>query len=740
MRPIRIVLVSLAAVFGLLVLLIAGVVIFVDPNDYKDEIAQLVRDKTGRELKLEGELKLSVFPWLAIETGRAELGNAPGFGTTPFLTLQRADVGVRLFPLLSGKMQIRRLELDGLQVSLVRNADGKTNWDDLMQPQAAPAQAPAQTTELPSVAGVAIRNATLDYLDRSKPDPGKQGPEGADASAGTRTRLTKLDLETGRIESGEPVELKLQFALDSGEGSAPTFVRLDTEATLDTAKQRYSLNDMELTATLPPDETKGASAPANPMPESADDAGGEPRGVEIGLRAAAAEVDLEAQTLSIPQFALSAFGAELSGGASGKQIVDAPAIAGTLAMKPVSARELFKQLGSEAPRTRDPEVLGKLAFEGRFAATDRSAMLEDVKLTLDDTTATGSAGIADFEKTALRFDLNVDRIDLDRYMAPEEKSGDGKDAAAGEGGGEAKAAEEEPFELPVETLRSLDAQGKLRIGQLVVAGLKMSDVTLSMNAADGLVRLDPTQAKLYGGSHRGAFAIDARAETARLTIDEQLAGVDFTPLFADLLDSRRLAGKGSVKANLTARGNDSNALKRSLDGNVALDVADGAVRGADLWYELRRARALWERQAPPSQPSAGETKFRALKATAVADDGVIENRDLVIDAEYVKVTGQGTLEVPTQKIDYRLLANVYKVPPEGAGAEMQSLRAAEIPVRVSGTLADPKIRPDLEAQAKAKVQEKIEEKKGEIMEKLGGKLGDLLGGRKKKESAPPPQQ
>ncbi len=732
MRPTRILLISLAAVFGLLVLLLAAVVLLVDPNDYKDEIAQLVRDETGRELKLEGDLKLSIFPWLAIETGRAELGNAAGFGATPFLTLERADVGVRLFPLLSGKMQVRRLELDGLQVNLVKNAEGTTNWDDLTKPAPSTAPPPAQTTELPSVAGVAIRNATLDYLDRSKPDP-----KAADPSAGTRTRLTKLDLETGRIESGEPIELKLQFALDSGEGTAPTFVRLDTEARLDTEKQRYSLKDMELTATLPPDEAKGEAKGETAREAKGDDA----RGTEIGLRAAGADVDLEAQTLSIPQFALSAFGAELSGSATGRQIVDAPAISGTLTMKPVSARDLLKQLGSEAPQTRDPNVLGKLAFQGKFAATDQSAMLEDLELTLDDTTATGSAGIADFEKTALRFDLSVDRIDVDRYLGPEEKAagedGNGKD---GKGGEAKEGAPEAPFELPLETLRSLNAQGKLRIGQLGVAGLKMSDVQFSMNAGDGLVRLDPTQAKLYGGTHRGAYVIDARPDTARLTIDEQLAGVDFTPLFADLFDSKRLAGKGNLEANLTARGNNSDALKRTLDGTVALDVADGAVRGADLWYELRRARALWERQPPPSQPSAGETKFRALKATAVADDGVIENRDLIIDAEYVKVTGQGTLEVPTQKIDYRLVANVYKVPPEGAGAEMQSLRATEIPVRVSGTLADPKIRPDLQAQAKAKVQEKIEEKKGELMEKLGGKLGDLLGGRKKKEPAPPPQQ
>ena len=80
------------AILGVVVLLVLAsiaVVVFVDPNDYKDDIAKAVRDRTGRDLKLDGNLSLSVFPWLAIETGHAELGNPPGFGAGPFMPSNR---------------------------------------------------------------------------------------------------------------------------------------------------------------------------------------------------------------------------------------------------------------------------------------------------------------------------------------------------------------------------------------------------------------------------------------------------------------------------------------------------------------------------------------------------------------------------------------------------------------------------------------------------------------------------
>src|SRR5690606_1917838 len=150
---------------------------------------------------------------------------------------------------------------------------------------------------------------------------------------------------------------------------------------------------------------------------------------------------------------------------------------------------------------------------------------------------------------------------------------------------------------------------------------------------------------------------------------------------------------------LAAVGNDSAAWMKTLDGKIDFSVAEGAVEGMDLWHEIRRAESLL-RQSAYAGTSAGRTACRTLKGTATVTDGTLENRDLDVDMEYLKVAGEGTLALPTKKIDYQLKTTVYRVP-EDAATELASLKSVEIPVRISGTLDDLKVRPDLEARAKA---------------------------------------
>src|SRR6202042_3943128 len=108
----------------------------VNPNAYKGKIAAAVKESTGRELKLHGDIKLSVIPWVALELGPASLGNPPGFSDEPFLAFTHAKVRVRLLPLLRRQLQVARVEVEGLDLRLRRNAAGRGNWQgaELEQP------------------------------------------------------------------------------------------------------------------------------------------------------------------------------------------------------------------------------------------------------------------------------------------------------------------------------------------------------------------------------------------------------------------------------------------------------------------------------------------------------------------------------------------------------------------------------------------------------------------------------
>src|SRR5882762_1839124 len=113
MRILKVATWALAGILALLVLCIALVALFFNPNDYKAQIERLVADKTGRQFTLAGNLKLSVFPWLAVELGPATLGNAPGFGEMPMMAIEHARLGLRVWPLLHGRFEIGDVRLDG---------------------------------------------------------------------------------------------------------------------------------------------------------------------------------------------------------------------------------------------------------------------------------------------------------------------------------------------------------------------------------------------------------------------------------------------------------------------------------------------------------------------------------------------------------------------------------------------------------------------------------------------------
>ena len=91
----------------------------------------MVERRPGAQLTLSGDLKLSVFPWLAIKSGPASLGDAPGFGQEPFVSIRQARIGVRLLPLMRGKVEVGNVRLDGARIRLITDEKGRNNWADL---------------------------------------------------------------------------------------------------------------------------------------------------------------------------------------------------------------------------------------------------------------------------------------------------------------------------------------------------------------------------------------------------------------------------------------------------------------------------------------------------------------------------------------------------------------------------------------------------------------------------------
>jgi len=204
-KPLKLFLALLGGLVALLLAAVLALPFFFDPNDFRQQISEAVKRETGRDFAA-GNIRLTVFPWLKVELADVTLGNAAGFGAEPMLTAQRAEVGVRLLPLLrERRVEASALTLEGATLRLAVDAEGRSNWQDLMKPDAAATAPPPPVTErlrALDFGGLALRNLDLRFDDAQQP---------------RTARLQVLKLDTGALRHGAPFTVEAQL---TGEASA----------------------------------------------------------------------------------------------------------------------------------------------------------------------------------------------------------------------------------------------------------------------------------------------------------------------------------------------------------------------------------------------------------------------------------------------------------------------------------------------------------------------------------------
>jgi len=197
-----------------------------------------------------------------------------------------------------------------------------------------------------------------------------------------------------------------------------------------------------------------------------------------------------------------------------------------------------------------------------------------------------------------------------------------------------------------------------------------------------------------------------------------MAGIQIQPLLTDFAKLNRVSGRGNVTLNITAQGNTTPAMMRTLDGHAAVNINNGAIQGIDLWSAINSAVALAERQAPPAKGFGNSTPFDAFKASADLVNGVASTKDLDIASGDLRVTGQGTANLVTQAVNYHVSAAILKGAAAGA--------LANVPLLISGTMTRPTVRPDTQALVKSVAQQQLQKHKGAVENKLRSVLKGLI--------------
>ena len=666
-RILKIVGILVGVVVVVLIGAIVAVALLVDPNDYKGEITTAVNDATGRTLTLEGDLALDFFPRIGVALGAASLSNAPGFGDAPFASIAGAKVSVEVLPLIFGSVSVAEISLDGLRLNLARNARGVNNWQDLgggatpPPAGAAPAEGAAASGAPPEigVGSLRITDAEVNW---------------SDASTGSDWMLTGFDFEASDFGLGESFPLSIAFNLAGAEMEVA--IESEMNATIALAENSYRLDDLEVTI-----DGRGAGWP-----------GGEGQAT-LAFDSFAA--NLNEETVELTNLRLGLLGLAISGTLQGRELFSDLSLAGAIDIAEFNPNELIARFGA-AIETADPEVFRRASAHADFSYDSSQMGMRNMRLVLDDSELTGSLGM---QGETLRFDLDVNTINIDRYLPPATEPSE--TAAANEGS-------VDEIDLPLEPLRTFTANGTLALAETQFMNLKLTDAEFWLTAGNGRMRLTPS-GKLYGGTISGEIGIDVQGDAARFTLKQNVANVDLNGLARDFLATEDLSGTGNVSLDLAAVGSNVGALRRDLDGDASFAFRDGAWEGIDAWYELRRARALLDRNEAPAREGEPRTTFSNVSASGVVTDGVLATNDLNATLPFMALNGSGTVNLLTEELDIEATASFVDGPVLQSDPAMARMVDQRLPLNVGGTLGAPSILPNFGAMVREEVQEAVEE-------------------------------
>lgn len=650
----------LAAVVGVIVVLFIAAAILIplliDPNDYKQELVAQVKDHTGRDLLIDGDIELTVFPWIGIKFGKVVLSNAAGFDNPVFAGTDKVSIRIKLLPLLSKRLEMDTVTVHGLTLNLARDANGHNNWDDLAKAGGGGTESSGSTSTgsgggseggaavALAIGGLDIDDANLSWID---------------ARQNQRFEIANLSVATGAIGSGEPVDLKIALDVQVGEPAIDSHVSIEGVLDYDAAEKSLLVDKLQLQV----------------------------EDLKLGGRIRISHLDT------------------------------APVTDGTISVAEFNAKKLLESLSMEVPQTSDPDALTRVSLESAIRAGSNQLALNPLTIRIDDSTLSGEVSLPDLKSQAVRFDLAVDAIDVDRYLAPEkEKSGNGAAAPVaatpGAGAGAAVATE-----LPNEALRKLDAIGRMKIGKLKVAKLNLTAVDMSVKAKNGLIKLNPLDANLYSGTYRGNIVVDARGKTPRLTVDENLRGVLAGPLLEDLKGYDPITGATDVNVALQTMGASADEVKKSLNGSADFAFTKGAINGVNIARMIREAYARIKGTKLPAEEVEQKTDFSELRGSLHIVNGIATNNDFIAMTPLLRINGKGTANLPAETLDYRVQATVVTTLKGEGGEELKDLVGIPIPIHVTGSFADPRYALDTqalaEALAKSKLKDVLENKVGD---------------------------
>ena len=710
------------------VLLIVAAVIIVprviDPNDYRDQITEIAREHTGRELLLEGDLSMSVFPWLGIRTEGLSLSQPEEIGGA-MVQVDTAQLRIKLLPLLGKRVEIDTVILKKPQISLITLENGIDSLTGLTDDEAAEEEPPEADTPESAIAlviqGIQLTDGSFELDDRQE---------------GKRIQIKDLQLVTGNLIGSKPASIKLSGSMldlsDTTLEPVPLNFDLTGKARIDTksllasaqnlaAKIEYAEYSVDASIDQFSFDTEKTALSIESISVETDF-----QGQSIQLNVPSVSANMDAQNASIPK--IEATVGNLVAAINQlevKDFADNLAASGTIDIPIFDAANLLKKLDIDY-ETADPSVLKAVGFNTGFTAGKNHVNLNSINVQLDETKLNGSFTASGFEEEgaipALKFALAMNSLNMDHYLPPEELEEEEEEAGS---------FDTAALQLPMAAFKDVNANGTFKADQLVSGGVTLTDIDVVVESTPGKVSITPS-ADLYDGELAGAIVFTEEDEVSQLRVQNTIGIVDLAKLLTDAEISEQLSGFGSFDVDLLITERDG---VQSNEGTITLSAQDGSLKGVDIKKMIENAYSKYQAFTGGSTANteAGEsseddsTGFAELGGTFHLKDFKLTNDDFKIAAPFFRVAGGGSLDLNAQDIDYAIDVSIVKSVAGQGGEAVDKLNGFTLPVKLSGDMLSPKYSLDIKSLYSSLAKQKVNEKKAELLqEHLGIENGGDL--------------
>lgn len=665
-----------------------------DANYFKSQMVDYVKTHNQRDLTLEGDIKVTFFPRLGLDSGKMSLSQRNS--NKGFASIENARLYIAWWPLLRKQLQIESVALDGLHANLIRYKNGSTNIDDLLTSEASLGDIKFE------IDSIKLNNSSANLQDES---------------AAIFLSLHNVNVETGKLTDSTPGNVTASFRLESAKPHIDTKVKLNSHVFFELKTDHYEFANFEA-------EMEGEIGALSNLALNFQGTINSHPALErlvIDKFSATAKGKLENRRLEakldLPKLQLDKN--KLTGNSlniNTSLLQDEENLTATLQLPAyemtdnkfqseniTATVDLFKagrtlqgklnsplSIDFEAQQIQLPAIVSSISgshpvLSGKLTANitgNMQAKLSDqhikldLKTKIDDSNIVGSFAMNDFAHPVYTFDIGANTLDLDRYLATDW----------------AKRLQDDALPFDFSALKALNLRGKLRSNEFKFAKLKTANLYAEIKAEQASLLIEPLNARLYGGTTSGGISISA-GEIPKFTFRQKLTGVQLNTLLADIFPGEaRLTGKGNFSMDLNATGENMGALRKTLGGNASLALARGSLAGINLTEALLAGKSqmgMKDGERSETAKFAETTSFSELKSTFAITDGKVRTSDLMMKSPLFSSKGEGEISLDSGQLNFNLNTTIAANLKRASNGELAELKGISTPVRVNGTYAAP---------------------------------------------------